>query len=525
MFDPDKALECTDEEDCKYKDKLGRWNYSKNLGDAILTYSGDDSLVLGLEGQWGHGKTSIINMALTHIENVSKTEDKPIIVNFNPWYFSNQNQLIQKFFDELNAAINLVITSSGLKSKFDSYVNRLTPYIIGIASIADPNRTQAILQSAEYFGNPQSDETLKELKDEINELLSTEVKQKIIVIIDDIDRLTPSEIRQIFKLVKLIADFEKIVYVLSFDKDVVIKALGEVEGSSGEKYLKKIVQIPFEVPDVYKNNIENFLEKEIEPFFSGNDSYRKQWFYYYSSALKYYFNNLRDVKLFINTLKFNYDIIDGEVYPPDFLAITVIQIFENSLYSTIRNSKDLLAGIYDSDVDIRKDNDALIVTKMTRIPGTRVDENHLKEFLLTMFPKIHAFDNNKDLIFDETDLDNWRTDLRICSPEIFDTYFKLSIPQDKFSLNELKAILSDSYNEELFSTAISNLDDTSKNSFFERFEDYTDLVDEDNIKNVITVLMDKGDILDDKTEILKKYRPMRIHNIIYQLLTRLNEKC
>ena len=95
MFKPDQPIQSYKE------DILGRTSFARSFGDAILNYKGTDSIVLGLFGAWGSGKTSIINMALEHIGSFyqDKTDDdKPIIIKFNPWNCSDQNQLVSQFF-------------------------------------------------------------------------------------------------------------------------------------------------------------------------------------------------------------------------------------------------------------------------------------------------------------------------------------------------------------------------------------------------------------------------------------------
>ena len=95
MFKPDQPISSHEE------DILGRAPFAQSLADAILRYKEKDSIVIGLFGAWGSGKTSISNMALERIDSVSenKTDDeKPIVIRFNPWNFSDQNQLITQFF-------------------------------------------------------------------------------------------------------------------------------------------------------------------------------------------------------------------------------------------------------------------------------------------------------------------------------------------------------------------------------------------------------------------------------------------
>src|SRR5262249_35921668 len=85
----------------------------------------------------------------------------------------------------------------------------------------------------------------------------------ILVFIDDIDRLTAEEIRQLFRVVKAIADFPNIIYILLFDKSVVIESLKQFQTISGEDYLEKIVQVPFELPLPDKTSLRGLLIENL----------------------------------------------------------------------------------------------------------------------------------------------------------------------------------------------------------------------------------------------------------------------
>ena len=266
-------------------------------------------------GLW---KTSIINMAIEHIDNLDQDENEAIVIQFNPWLFSNQNQLVKKFFDEFMVAIK----DETITNKLKSYVNKLIPPIMGLAAIVDPSRAQALISVSEQVDTQTEEESLESIRDEINKLI-LEKNCKIIVVIDDIDRLSDFEIRQIFQLVKLLADFPKTIYLLSFDKEIVVKALDEIQESSGEKFLEKVIQIPFEVPKINNADIErllfNHLNELIEELKDEFDL--TYWGNIYHSGFKYFFKNIRDVKRYINALKFNLEIIKDEINPVDFITI------------------------------------------------------------------------------------------------------------------------------------------------------------------------------------------------------------
>ena len=93
--------------------------------------------------------------------------------------------------------------------------------------------------------------SLKNQRDKLIKVLK-EISKPITVILDDIDRLSSDELQSILKLVRVTGNFPNIVYVLSFDKNRVIKTLND-NNIDGQDYLEKIIQIPFDIPQVPKN--------------------------------------------------------------------------------------------------------------------------------------------------------------------------------------------------------------------------------------------------------------------------------
>ena len=98
MFRSDQPI------DTYKEDLLGRHSFAKALANAILSYEQNDSISVGLFGKWGSGKTSLINMTLEEIKSLS-AQKEPLVIKFNPWNFSDQNQLIQQFFNELSLVL------------------------------------------------------------------------------------------------------------------------------------------------------------------------------------------------------------------------------------------------------------------------------------------------------------------------------------------------------------------------------------------------------------------------------------
>ena len=102
MFSPDGPIKTHSE------DILGRAAFAQSLADAVLSYNDKACLVTSIFGPWGSGKSSLINLVLERIEQCSLLRPKaerPIVVRFNPWNFSDQNQLTAQFFQQLSIAL------------------------------------------------------------------------------------------------------------------------------------------------------------------------------------------------------------------------------------------------------------------------------------------------------------------------------------------------------------------------------------------------------------------------------------
>lgn len=187
----------------KKEDLLGRATFSNKLAKAIYEYKDDSGLVIGLFGKWGTGKTSVINMAEEELLRLSKTDDnKPLFVKFSPWNYSDQDNLISLFFHSLNNKLdrkeNQEIKNkvgNGFKDYSDALDAAKSFPLIGPA--AQILKVILKVQGDKLTKAPDLEESKEELKKAL-----LEISRKIVVVIDDIDRLNNSQIRDIFQLVK-----------------------------------------------------------------------------------------------------------------------------------------------------------------------------------------------------------------------------------------------------------------------------------------------------------------------------------
>ena len=224
MFYSDKPIQLSQE------DQLGRNSFAKLLAQSLLHLNILDTFTIGLFGKWGSGKTSIVNLTLREIEEQQKdlcTENKLIIVHFEPWNFSEENQLLNQFFIRMSNEFrnkgdkNLESIGNALEQYSDAFglLGSLSP-ALGLLGFLGKRGTVAL---GKRLKNGAGEKDILKQKEFIIKLLEKQ-SNRILVVIDDIDRLSNAQIRQVFQLITSVAKFPNTMYLLVFDKDIVVKA-------------------------------------------------------------------------------------------------------------------------------------------------------------------------------------------------------------------------------------------------------------------------------------------------------------
>lgn len=419
------------------QDLLGRLTFSKQLAEAIFKYGGKDGLVIGLFGKWGTGKTSILNIVVNEINSLSEdSRDKPIIVKFSPWNYTDKDNLISLFFRVLKNKLDIDKNEEKRKkigkalTDYSDALDALSLVPMVGSGLAILLKTIAKAQGAELSKEVDLDVTRNHL-----EKVLSETHQKIIVIIDDIDRLTNSQIRDIFQLVKQVGNFSNIIYVLSMDRNVVCRALEEVHNIDGSEYLEKIVQIPFEIPVLMRPKLQeiflmklNNTIKGISDNISWDEDIISQVF---NNCIEPYVKTLRDVNRVINTFQFRYRLLYEEISLEDMLALTTIEVLEPQLYQWISNNKDLFCSksVYSLRMYKNKGEYRSFICDELKRLGINVDI--AIKFLATLFPVFADDIDERGVGYISS---NIREAMRITQDERFDSYFvfdlsSVSIPR------------------------------------------------------------------------------------------------
>ena len=529
------------------EDRLGRRTFAEALAGAIKGWSGDDSLVVALYGPWGCGKSSIKNMVLDALKEEGQAKG-PDVVEFNPWQFAGQDQIAEAFFREIGTVLGRRDESGSekqLAASWKLYVktlkigssivdglrglgpvllvagfigvgvacvdNELARPLIGLLSLA-----VALLGAGLKWGATVAErladwfsakaeahqKTLQEVKDELFRLLPQR-SRPLLVVMDDVDRLSAEEIRLLFQLVKANADLPRLVYLLMFQRNIVEKSLETLGPVSGKDFLKKIVQVGFDVPVIDRPRLERILFEGLNELLAtqevGAGFDEQRWANIFIPGLRPYFDSLRDVYRFLSTLDFHIGLFRNqgsfEVNAIDLIALEVLRVFEPEIYRRLLEAKSLLtdlSGRGGREQQEREQTKRTVEAIVELAP--EANRPQVREILGQLFPKIQwVFDNyGYGSGFEE----EWFRQTRVCHPDIFERYFSFAVPEGDLSRADLDKLLSLVGDRDGLVAAFHALSQRGLLGIaVDRLEAYKEKISLDYAVPFITALFDVGDEL------------------------------
>lgn len=492
------------------EDKLDRNKFAINLANKIKYYDNPDALTIGIVGSWGSGKSSLINLTLENL----KYKDI-IIIRFNPWFFSNQENLYYQFFKLLI----LTLKRQELKNN-DLFETKIKPK----RAIFKKTQTDDLKEYLTYIENAEINmknddflnlnlenyESLDTLKEKCNNYFN-EIGYKIVVVIDDIDRLVNNEIEKIFILVKSLADFNKFVYILSFDKQIVENALETPHSDYEHKFIEKIIQIQIQIPDIAPSKLDNLILKCIKPIYNKyfqdtiinkNNDFNQVAFY-----LRYFIDNIRDLKRYANILEFYLNGFVDNINIDDCFLILAMQLFEYQIYTSIKKNKNILTTQNDEKT-IKRFYSELKENKES------INMNDLKILLRYLFPILKYPEHVPNPNFKTLHKKH-----KVGSKKHFNKYFTLSL-----EANEVDVITINNLTKPINSIEIYRIFDPNNNREYNEylFDELLLIQNEIPIENCETIIS-RLLIIGDELKISRTPRRNMIR-IIDHLFKKLNSK-
>ena len=108
------------------QDRFSRWKFSERIAQVISKRSDPSSIVIGLYGIWGDGKTSVLNF----IEESLKMDGNVICIKFNPWRFGTEEELLAGFFFDIAEGLDAKLINT--TDKLKDFIKKAAP---GVGSV------------------------------------------------------------------------------------------------------------------------------------------------------------------------------------------------------------------------------------------------------------------------------------------------------------------------------------------------------------------------------------------------------
>nr|BFF24996.1 hypothetical protein GCM10025732_29610 [Glycomyces mayteni] len=402
------------------KDDFGRASYAAHTAKLIAkSHSWEDSIVFGLTGPWGSGKSSMLNLIEEALE---EAEGDWCIARFTPWATGDVAGLLGDFYASLNSALpedpkSKVRDALGALAKISVPAAKLIPVVGDLTGTTITTILDAVTKQPPWsttFSNAVS--ALKE------------AHRPVLVIADDIDRLQTEELLTLLKVVRLLGRFPGVQYLLAYDDETLFRTLSSANladenTDASSRFMEKIIQYPLVVPPLLRPQLLNRLNEGIELAFA--DAERDEVVGDRLGGLidvcLSQLSTPRAVDRFLAQLHHHLPLVPkGEIDDEDVIILTLLRTAFPTLYTLLPVHKQgLIRGyagepkISGSDIKHERFNIEPLLDKVST--PSRGDAQALLEML---FPNLRELWSQ-----------HWEgLDGRICNENYFDRYFAMTIP-------------------------------------------------------------------------------------------------
>ncbi|MCM8915059.1 KAP family NTPase [Pseudomonas inefficax] len=224
------------------EDALNCGSQAESFARTVMASNAHPGLVFGIDGPWGVGKTSFINLAARHWEEHSK---QIIVCRFEPLRFASEPDLTDRLIKELSATIQ----REAYAPEFRPAANRYSRLIKGKADISFLGFKLAV---------EPSQETLDELLDDIDDVLRR-IGKRVVIVIDDLDRLDAKTANSVLFATRRTFRLSQATFILCYDTEILAGI--QEETSRAREFLEKFVTVKLSL-FVDTSSIRNFLTRD-----------------------------------------------------------------------------------------------------------------------------------------------------------------------------------------------------------------------------------------------------------------------
>ncbi len=348
-------------------DALNRLPEARRVAHQITSLATSASFAIGVLGKWGEGKSSFLMLIEWQLD-----EKDVIIIHFNPWLVESTSAIRKDFFATLKERLGDY--SGELATEINTYAN-------GLASVYDNTTAKAVKEAVSFLWDTP---TLTEQFKKVNQVIAR-LRKKIVIFIDDIDRLDKEEVMETLRIVRNTASFGNTIFVLAYDKQYVTNAVQLTNQANSSQYLDKIVQLeiplpPFNAVRLARRTLDIVQQSspELQPYHAAleelligtagsqpADTFMQYYATHMSSPKVCFYpeiiSTMRSAIRFTNLFTFDFLPLAKEVRLDEMVNLTLLKFKYPALYEAIRNERvvaadfAVLQGYAESVVKINED--------------------------------------------------------------------------------------------------------------------------------------------------------------------------
>lgn len=470
-LDSDRALE--NEAD----DYFGFVDIAKRLAPSILEASRGEGMVVGLEGRWGSGKTSLLNFLR---QELAKAEaDNIHTITIAPWLNGDSASMVMSLLGPIAEVLEAKETEQEkqnspwwkpskhkvgkvgemIRDYGQKTARRLAPLASLVGHVLPGGQVAAgVLEGG---ANALEQFSVKKTPTELKRAIAKKIRALgagFIVILDDLDRLEPAQAVEVIRLVRSVADFPNVAYLMCYDREILAQALKTgLKVKDGDLFLQKIVQVTFAIPLPEPFDLRLQFRKEAEIIYrevtgAPAEGELQKDLEYAIDHQGMLLTTPREVKLALNGIRFLYKVVADDVYFPDLCRLHLIKNADFELYKWLELYLAERSVLVTGDASITGEDKSRMGKKLKRLaPSKDISSSrsiwHLGQFV----PGLQSHDEPQKRVFTSVSSDEARKSIkqkRLGSPLHYRFYFALTAP---------KTVLKDSEFEQLLRLAHENV--------------------------------------------------------------------
>ncbi|PTP45901.1 KAP family P-loop NTPase fold protein [Vibrio splendidus] len=503
-------------------DLYGVTPFAESIANSIQGIKNPIGTAIALNGPWGSGKSSVVNIIRAALDE--RQDENLVVTDFKCWWYRGEEALALAFLQNLHITLK-----DGLGDEIKDLIPSLSKNLLQAGSVVGQTVAVAsgqgwlkgaISGSSNYIEKAffSEKQTVEKSFKKLAKVLEKQEK-RFLVVIDDIDRLTPEEALATFRLIKSVGHLPNVMYLLVFDRELAEKAVNEKYPSEGPHFLEKIIQAGFEVPLPMQSDLNEAIFSFIGDVCGQpeDDELRRFMNIFYDVVVPY-MPTPRHVVRFRSAISVTWPAIADEISLSDFIALETIRLYEPTLFNKIRRSRGDICGVSDRGRDGNAINDYLI-----GIPESRHET--VKVALQRIFPKLESMGYGGDW------LSTWTSEKRVCIEKYFDTYFRLSLSTDALSSKNIENLIEQSGNRDFIQiTMLDAKDQKRKNGksmvpvYLDELNTHASKIPKDNVLTLMLSLFEVFDQIDLKTDEDRGYMSVGGTGLrYYWLIRRLTE--